>query len=172
MADGIVTITERKVTTTVDNIEHIESRSLYGIAVVKVFLQLSVRLQQGVARITAVSQTRLRQLPAGPPPPLIIAYRTTSAPVLQLALSGQHRSELCVKCEGSVFGHFCQQESIWGQGHPTRRGATCGEMRDQSAWSQKCSARQELIFTGTRPQTSPSSRFRPWVGWQSSSLWE
>src|SRR6201993_5526347 len=84
LADRIVTITERNLTTTVDNIEHIESQSLYGIAVVKVFLQPSASLQQGIAQITAVSQTQLRQLPAGTTPPLIIAYSASSVPVLQL----------------------------------------------------------------------------------------
>src|ERR1700758_5541103 len=93
MADRIVTITERNLTTTVDNIEHIESQSLNGIAVVKVFLQPGASLQQGIAQITAVSQTQLRQLPAGTTPPLIIAYSASSVPVLQLALSGQNLSE-------------------------------------------------------------------------------
>src|SRR5439155_24865954 len=65
MADRIVSITERALTTTVDNIEHIESQSLYGIAVVKVFLQPTANIQQGIAQITAVSQTQLKQLPAG-----------------------------------------------------------------------------------------------------------
>src|ERR1700726_726503 len=93
MSDRIVTITERNLTTTVDNIEHIESQSLYGIAVVKVFLQPTANLQQGIAQITAASQTQLRQLPAGTTPHLIIAYSASSVPVLQLALSGQNLSE-------------------------------------------------------------------------------
>jgi multidrug efflux pump subunit AcrB len=93
MADRIVSITERALTTTVDNIEHIESRSLYGIAVVKVFLQPTASIQQGIAQITAVSQTQLKQLPLGTTPPLILAYSASSVPVLQLALSGQNMSE-------------------------------------------------------------------------------
>src|SRR5712672_238301 len=93
MADRIVTITERNLTTTVDNIEHLESQSLYGIAVVKVFLQPTANIQQGIAQITAVSQTQLKQLPAGTTPPLIIAYSASSVPVLQLALSGKNLSE-------------------------------------------------------------------------------
>ena len=93
MADRIVVITERNLTTTVDNIEHLESQSLYGIAVVKVFLQPNANLQQGIAQITAVSQTQLKQLPQGTTPPLIIAYSASSVPVLQLALSGQGMSE-------------------------------------------------------------------------------
>ena len=93
MADRIVSVTERALTTTVDNIEHIESQSLYGIAVVKVFLQPTANVQQGIAQITAVSQTQLRQLPEGTTPPLILAYSASSVPVLQLALSGQNLSE-------------------------------------------------------------------------------
>src|ERR1700756_5635216 len=93
MSDRIVSVTERALTTTVDNIEHIESQSLYGIAVVKVFLQPTANIEQGIAQITAVSQTQLRQLPAGTTPPLIIAYSASSVPVLQLALSGQNMSE-------------------------------------------------------------------------------
>ncbi len=93
MADRIVSITERALTTTVDNIEHIESQSLYGIAVVKVFLQPTANIQQGIAQVTAVSQTQLKQLPSGTTPPLILAYSASSVPVLQLALSGQNLSE-------------------------------------------------------------------------------
>src|SRR6202163_1771759 len=93
MRNRIVTTTERNLTTTVDNIEHIESQSLYGIAGVKVFLQPTANIQQGIAQITANSQTQLRQLPAGTTPPLIIAYSASSVPVLQLALSGQNLSE-------------------------------------------------------------------------------
>ena len=93
MANRIVSITERALTTTVDNIEHIESQSLYGTAVVKVFLQPTANVQQGIAQITAISQTQLKQLPAGTTPPLILAYSASSVPVLQLALSGQNLSE-------------------------------------------------------------------------------
>ena len=93
MSDRIVSVTERSLTTTVDNIEHIESQSLYGVAVTKVFLQPTANIQQGIAQITAVSQTQLRQLPAGTTPPLILAYSASSVPVLQLALSGQNLSE-------------------------------------------------------------------------------
>src|SRR6201984_1182252 len=93
MSDRIVSITERSLTTTVDNIEHVESQSVNGIAVVKVFLQPTANIQRGIAQITAVSQTQLKQLPPGSTPPLILAYSASSVPVLQLALSGQNLSE-------------------------------------------------------------------------------
>jgi len=93
MADRIISVTERNLTTIVDNIEHVESQSLYGIAVVKVFMQPNASIDRAVAQITASSQTQLRQLPPGTTPPLIIAYSASSVPVLQLALSGQGLSE-------------------------------------------------------------------------------
>src|ERR1700747_2755823 len=93
MSDRIVSVTERNMTTVVDNIEHVESQSLYGIAVVKVFLQPNASLDRAIAQITASSQTQPRQLPAGTPPPLVIAYSASSVPVMQLALSGNGLSE-------------------------------------------------------------------------------
>jgi multidrug efflux pump subunit AcrB len=93
MSDRIISVTERNLTTIVDNIEHVESQSLYGIAVVKVFMQPNASIDRAVAQITAGSQTQLRQLPPGTTPPLIIAYSASSVPVLQLALSGQGLSE-------------------------------------------------------------------------------
>src|SRR5258707_8643662 len=74
MSYRIVTITERNLTTVVDNIEHLESQSLYGIAVVKVFLQPTANLQQGIAQVAAVLQTPLKPLPAGTTPPPIHSH--------------------------------------------------------------------------------------------------
>jgi multidrug efflux pump subunit AcrB len=93
ISDRIVSITERNLTTTVDNIAHIESQSFYGIAVVKVFFQPSVSIDKAIAQITSNSQTQLRQLPAGTTPPLIITYSASTVPVLQLGLSGKGISE-------------------------------------------------------------------------------
>jgi len=93
MADRIVSITERSLTTTVDNIAHIESQSLYGIAVVKVFFQPTASIDKALAQISAVSQTQLKQLPQGTTPPLIITYSASTVPILQLGLSGKGLSE-------------------------------------------------------------------------------
>ncbi len=93
MAGRIVTITERTLSTTVNNIEHVESQSLNGIAVVKIFFQPHVDIGTAIAQVTAVSQTQLRQLPQGTTPPLVIAYNASSVPILQLALSGPGLSE-------------------------------------------------------------------------------
>jgi CzcA family heavy metal efflux pump len=93
MSDRIVSQTERALTTTVDNIQHIESQSLNGIAVVKVFFQPGANIERALAQITAISQTQLRQLPQGTTPPLVITYNASSVPILQLALSGNRLSE-------------------------------------------------------------------------------
>src|ERR1700674_2561103 len=93
MANRIVSQTERTLTTTVDDIQHSESQSLNGIAVVKVFFQPHANIEKAIAQITAISQTQLRQLPPGTTPPLIITYSASSVPILQLALSGQKLSE-------------------------------------------------------------------------------
>jgi multidrug efflux pump subunit AcrB len=93
MSNRIVFQYERVLTTTVNNIEHIESQSLNGIGVVKIFFHQGVDIGNAVAQVTAVSQTLLRTLPAGTTPPLIIQYNASSVPILQLALSGEGLSE-------------------------------------------------------------------------------
>ena len=74
MADRIVSITERGLTTMVNDIEHIESQSLNGVAVIKIFFHPTANLQLALAQVTAISQTAVRQLPQGTTPPLIIVY--------------------------------------------------------------------------------------------------
>ena len=93
MANRIVYQSERTLTTTVNDIQHIESNSMNGIGVIKVFFQPNVNIGNAVAQITAVSQTQLRQLPQGTTPPLIIQYSASSVPIIQLGLSGQGMSE-------------------------------------------------------------------------------
>jgi CzcA family heavy metal efflux pump len=93
MSNRIVFQTERALTTLVDNISHIESQSLNGIAVVKVFFQPHADITKAIAQVTAISQTQLRQLPPGTTPPLVITYSASSVPIIQLALSGQSLSE-------------------------------------------------------------------------------
>ncbi|MGA7841471.1 MAG: efflux RND transporter permease subunit, partial [Candidatus Acidiferrales bacterium] len=93
MSNRIVFQYERVLTTTVNNIEHIESQSLNGIGVVKIFFHPGVQIGDAVAQVTAVSQTLLRQLPPGTTPPLIIQYNASSVPILQLSLAGEGLSE-------------------------------------------------------------------------------
>ena len=94
MEGRLTTQFERVLTTTVDNIEHIESTTVNGQSMIKIFLQPNARLDTANAQVTAVSQTILRQLPPGTQPPLIINYSASTVPILQLALSGMSESEL------------------------------------------------------------------------------
>jgi multidrug efflux pump subunit AcrB len=99
----LTSVYERILTTTVDNIEHIESTTVNGQAVVKIFLQPGTSLDTANAQVTAISQTILRQLPPGALPPLIINYSASSVPILQLALSGKGLSEQQLNDMGQNF---------------------------------------------------------------------
>jgi CzcA family heavy metal efflux pump len=89
----ITTPFERVLTTTVNDIEHTESQTLNGIAVVKIFFQPKAKIEMALAQVTAISQTLLRSLPAGTTPPLIITYNASSVPILQLGMSSPSLAE-------------------------------------------------------------------------------
>ena len=93
MAGRIITPYERTLTTTVNDIEHIEATSYAGIGVVKVYFQPGADIRLANAQITAVSQTLLKQMPPGETPPLILNYSASTVPILQLALGGTGLSE-------------------------------------------------------------------------------
>lgn len=84
---------ERAVTTTVNDVEHIESQSMNGVSVIKVFFQRGAEIESAVAQLAAVSQSILRIMPPGASPPFIIRYNAANVPVLQLALGGDSLSE-------------------------------------------------------------------------------
>src|SRR3954463_58556 len=93
MEKCIGTTYERGLTTTVNDIEHIESQSLTGIAVVKIFFQPGARIEAATAQVTAVSQSMVRQMPPGTTPPFIIRYSASNVPILQVALESDSLSE-------------------------------------------------------------------------------
>src|SRR5665213_2184374 len=93
MSNRIVSIYERSLTTAVNDIEHVESQSLRGVGVVKVFFQPVAKIDLAVAQVTAVSQALLRQLPLGTTAPFILTYNASTVPVLQLAVSANGLSE-------------------------------------------------------------------------------
>ncbi|MGA2906922.1 MAG: efflux RND transporter permease subunit [Terracidiphilus sp.] len=93
IANRIVTNAERGMTTTVNDIDHIESQSLVGVGIIKIFFHPQVNIGQAVAQVTSISQVQLRSLPPGTTPPFIIQYNASSVPVLQLGLSGPGLNE-------------------------------------------------------------------------------
>ena len=84
---------ERSLSATVNDIEHIESTSYNGVGIIKVFLQPGASVDAGVAQITAVAQTILRQMPPGQTPPLIIRYNASTVPILQYSVTSKQMSE-------------------------------------------------------------------------------
>ncbi|HEY0746619.1 MAG TPA: efflux RND transporter permease subunit [Steroidobacteraceae bacterium] len=93
MAGRIVTPFERTLTTTVNDIEHIEANSYTTFGIVKIFFHPTANIATANAQVTAISQTILKQLPAGATPPLILNYSASTVPVIQLALSGTGLTE-------------------------------------------------------------------------------
>jgi len=93
MSGRIVTPYERALTTTVNDIEHIEASSYNGFGIVKIFFQPNVDIRTANAQVTAISQTVVKQMPAGTTPPLIINYSAATVPIIQLALSGKGLTE-------------------------------------------------------------------------------
>ena len=93
IAQRLVYSEERALTTTVDNIEHIESTSYDSFGVIKVFFQQGTNPSTAVAQLTAVSQTILKQLPPGTTPPLIIQYSASTVSILQFGISSTKLSE-------------------------------------------------------------------------------
>ncbi len=93
MVDYIVSNDERYITTVVDNVEHIESQTVAGRSVVKVFFQPGADIRMAMAQLTALSQNIIRQLPPGISSPLIITYSASTVPIVDLALKGEGLSE-------------------------------------------------------------------------------
>ncbi|MGZ5199141.1 MAG: efflux RND transporter permease subunit [Telluria sp.] len=93
MSGRVSTLFQRSLTTTVNDIEHIEANTYPGVSVVKIFFQPGVDIAVANAQVTAIAQVAMRQMPAGITPPLILNYNAATVPILQLALSGKGLSE-------------------------------------------------------------------------------
>ena len=93
MAGRITTQFQRALTTTVNDIEHMEATSYNTLSITKIFFQANVDIRIANAQVTAISQTLLKQMPPGATPPLILNYNASTVPIIQLALSGQGLSE-------------------------------------------------------------------------------
>ncbi len=146
MANRIVSNSERGMTTTVNDIEHIESQSLNGVAVIKVFFQPHVNVASAVAQITSISQVQLRSLPPGTTPPFIIQYNASSVPVLLLGLSGAgHERAAAVR-----HRHRTPSAPSWPPSKARRRPIPMAASSARSRWTSiwpRCRPR------GCRPPT-------------------
>ena len=93
MSSRIVTNHERMLTTSVNDIEHIESQSLQGIGIIKIYFKPGTDIRIATSKVTSAPQTVLRQMPPGITPPLILNYNASPVPILQLGLSSKGLSE-------------------------------------------------------------------------------
>jgi multidrug efflux pump subunit AcrB len=93
MEKRMTTISERAMTTAVNNIEHIESQSVNGISIIKVFFQPNTEMGPAIAQVTAVSQTILKIMPPGTTPPFVLQFSASNVPILQAVLSSDTLSE-------------------------------------------------------------------------------
>ncbi|HEX4158714.1 MAG TPA: efflux RND transporter permease subunit, partial [Rhizomicrobium sp.] len=103
VAGRIVTYYERAATTSVNDIEHIESQSIPNYGIVKIYFQPTVNINAALAEVTSVSQTVLKQMPAGITPPTVLVFNASTVPILQLALSSDRLSESALFDEASSF---------------------------------------------------------------------
>ncbi len=103
MAGRVIYYYERGLTSTVNDIEHIESQSMNGIGIVKIFFQPNVDIRTATAQVTSISQTVLKQMPAGITPPLILNYNASTVPILQLAMSSPKLGQMKIFDFGQNF---------------------------------------------------------------------
>ena len=89
----IILPNERVLTTAVNDIEHIESQSLFGVGVIRIYFYPGARIEAAVAQVTATSQAILKTMPPGINPPFIVQYSATSVPIVQIAVSSDTLSE-------------------------------------------------------------------------------
>jgi multidrug efflux pump subunit AcrB len=147
MADRITTRSERSITTVVNDVEHIQSQSLNGIAIIKIFFQPNVDIGNAVAQVVAIGQAQVGQLPKGTNPPFIIQYNASTVPILQLGLSGNGLTEQKLNDLGLQFVRT-QLVTVDGVGIPYPYG---GKMRqvvvdlDLPALQAKGMAPQDVV---------------------------
>jgi multidrug efflux pump subunit AcrB len=134
MEGRIVTVCERALTTTVNDIEHMQSESYEGVAIIRVFFQPSVKVELAMSQITAVVQTILRVLPPGTFPPNILKYDASNVPILQLGLSGQGIQQQLLQAEIDKFAVGASTNFMIVQDEAYLAQARSSEVAARSDW--------------------------------------
>jgi hypothetical protein len=155
MQDRLATVLERNLTTTVNDIEHMEAQSYHGLSIVKIFFQPGTDPFAGMAQISASSQSAVRNMPPGTVPPFMIAYSAADVPILQLGLSSKRLSELQLQDLASNFLRT-QLATVQGAELPGAYGGKSrrkgGAMPD--ARRQRDSRASFIAFTGDSKKDS------------------
>jgi multidrug efflux pump subunit AcrB len=160
VAARIVTPSERGMTTTVNDIEHIESQSLNGMGVIKVFFHSNVKIDMAIAQITAISQATVRSLPPGITPPLVITYNASSVPILQLSLSSKTLSESQVNDLAMNFLRV-RLATVQGASMPSPYGGKIRQIMvdiDLSALNGKGLSPSDVVAADQRGKPDPAGR--------------
>src|SRR5882672_4532557 len=113
MQDRITTVVERAMTTTVGDIEHIESQTVRGTSVIKLYFQPGADVNAGLAQLTAICQTLIKPLPPGITPPLILQYNAADVPVIMLSMGSDQLSEQEI---GDLASNFIRTQLVTVQG--------------------------------------------------------
>jgi len=147
MAGRIVSPYERSLSTTVNDIEHIESQSLASYGVVKIFFQPTVNINAAQAQVTSISQTILKQLPAGVTPPQILSYNASSVPIIQVALSSDTMSQTTLN---DLAGNFIRPQlaTVAGAALPSAYGGMVRQVQidlDQRALRSYGLSAQDVV---------------------------
>src|SRR4051812_3327391 len=103
MEQRIVSVSERVYSSYVNDVEHIESQSLNGVSVIKVYFQPNADVQAGMAQLTAAAQGITRQMPPGTPPPFMVRFNATDVPIMQISVASPDRSEAELNDLGTNF---------------------------------------------------------------------
>ena len=138
---------ERSLSTTVNDIEHIESQSLAGYGVVKIYFQPSVNINAAQAQVTSISQTILKQLPPGITPPQILSYNASSVPIIQVALSSDTLSQTELNDLATNFIRP-QLATVAGAALPSPYGGTARQLQidlDQRALHSYGLSAQDVV---------------------------
>ena len=151
MAGRIITPFERALTTTVNDIEHIEANSYTTFGIVKIFFHPSANIATANAQVTAISQTLLKQLPPGATPPLIVNYSASTVPIIQLALSGKGLTE-------QNLGGSWPQLRAPAPGDGTRRGHPLSVRRQDAAGDVRPRHRSDAVARLDRPRRRQRAR--------------
>ncbi|HTV33388.1 MAG TPA: efflux RND transporter permease subunit [Methylocella sp.] len=147
MSGRIIYYYERTITAQVNDIEHIESNSLNGYGVVKIFFQKGVNIAAAVAQVTAASQTVLKYLPAGITPPYVLSYNASTVPIIQLALSSSKVPEMELFDQGQNFIRP-QLATVAGAAVPTPYGGKILQVQvdiDQRAMQRQNVSAEDVL---------------------------
>ena len=166
MSDRIIGPYERILTTTVDDVQHIESQSMQGIGIEKIFFQPDVDIRLAMSQVVSVSQTSIRQAPAGTQPPLILNYDASTVPVLQIAYSSKVLSEqqLLDLAQNTIRPHLAtvrgaaSPDALWRQ-DPASGGARPRSPGDAGAMAWSAQDVQNAVGNG-RPRSFPPAMSR------------